>query len=89
VLYLEQLEDALIQDDDDRVEMPPPSSAMVQLCSMDAIYIYIDVQICMFSYILQLICLSIYFLNINAIYIKNYIYNRHFPDTSLPRIFGK
>jgi hypothetical protein len=40
---------------------------------MDAISIYIDVQICMVSYILQLISLSTCFLNINAIYIK-YIY---------------
>jgi hypothetical protein len=38
---------------------------------MDAISIYIDVQICMFSYIEQLICLSTCFLNLNAIYITD------------------
>ena len=30
VLRLEQLDDALIHDDDDRVEMPPPSGPMIQ-----------------------------------------------------------
>lgn len=29
VLQLKQLEDALIQDDDDRVEMPPPFDPLV------------------------------------------------------------
>jgi hypothetical protein len=66
---------------------------------MDVISIYIDVQICMFSYILQLICLSTFFLNINAIYIKIYIYiidasgtlrfrgffENDAPDASLPK----
>jgi hypothetical protein len=42
---------------------------------MDAISIYIDVQICMFSYILQLICLSTYFFEYKCnIYKKLYIY---------------
>jgi hypothetical protein len=42
---------------------------------MDVISIYIDVQICMFSYILQLICLSTYFFEYKRnIYINIYIY---------------
>jgi hypothetical protein len=42
---------------------------------MDAISIYIDVQICMFSYILQLICLSTYFFEYKCNIYKNiYIY---------------
>jgi hypothetical protein len=42
---------------------------------MDVISIYIDVQICMFSYILQLICLSTYFFEYKCnIYKKIYIY---------------
>jgi hypothetical protein len=40
---------------------------------MDAISIYIDVQICMFSYILQLICLSACFFEYKQIYIYTYI----------------
>jgi hypothetical protein len=41
---------------------------------MDAISIYIDVQICMFSYILQLICLSTYFFEYKCNIYKKYIY---------------
>jgi hypothetical protein len=42
---------------------------------MDVICIYIDVQICMFSYILQLICLSTYFFEYKCnIYKKLYVY---------------
>jgi hypothetical protein len=42
---------------------------------MDVISIYIDVQICMFSYILQLICLSTYFFEYKCnIYKKLYVY---------------
>jgi hypothetical protein len=42
---------------------------------MDAISIYIDVQICMFSYILQLICLSTYFFEYKCNIYKKYITN--------------
>jgi hypothetical protein len=67
---------------------------------MDVISIYIDVQICMFSYILQLICLSTYFFEYKRnIYKKNYIYiidasgtlrfrgffENDAPDASLPK----
>jgi hypothetical protein len=41
---------------------------------MDIISIYIDVQICMFSYILQLICLSTYFFEYKCNIYKNPIY---------------
>jgi hypothetical protein len=51
---------------------------------MDVISIYIDVQICMFSYILQLICLSTYFFEYKCnIYKKLYVY---ITDASLPTL---
>jgi hypothetical protein len=66
---------------------------------MDVISIYIDVQICMFSYILQLICLSTYFFEYKRNIYKKYIYitdasgtlrfrgffENDAPDASLPK----